>query len=335
MNLEEFYSIKRNRARELMEKGKYGEAEEEIQEALQEAPDHPMLKTTLADLYRRQGRLSEARILAEEILAHDPQHLQALCVLGDIFLKQRSFPEALECYRQASNRDPRPHLILRAARALKEMRNFSEALQELEKVLVVQRQNISFLKEKALILNRMKKFDEALDSYERIKEIQPDDRFVQKEILRLRSRTRPGPQVLKELQAVVGMPSKKGDAQVHGLLAQKLKDAGLVREAAAEYRAASTLEPDNLYFLKQQGFCHYRLKKYDEAIQCLAEAFRKDPLDYVVRKTLQTSYESQGNLRGFLDLVEETFGHHPHSKPLLGTIKKVRNKLNLKASQDL
>lgn len=311
-----------------------GETEEEIQRALQETPDHLALKARLADLYRRQDRLDEARILSEEILVGDPQHPQALCILGDIFLQQRSPRKALECYRQANNRDPRPYLNLRAARALKVMENYPEALQELEKVLVIQRQNIPFLKEKALILNRMKRFEEALDSYERIQEMQPDDPFVRKEILRLRSRTRPRDQVLKELQTIVGMPSKKGDAQVRGLLAQKLKDAGMIREAAAEYAAASTLEPANLYFLKQQGFCHYQLKKYDEAVKCLADAFRKDPADYVVRKTLQKCYETQGNLKEFLDLLEETFGHHPHNKPLLGTIKKVRDQLNQKASGD-
>ena len=70
----------------------------------------------------------------------------------------------------------------------------------------------------------------------------------------MRSRTRPETQVLKELQTVIGMESKKGDAQVHGLLAQKLKGAGQVREAAVEYGKASILEPQNPYFLKQQGF---------------------------------------------------------------------------------
>jgi tetratricopeptide (TPR) repeat protein len=118
----------------------------------------------------RQGHLAEGRILAEEVLAHDPQHPQALSVLGDFFLKEPSPPQAWECFRQAFFRDPRPYLILKTARALKEMGNFAEALQELEKVLVVQRENFPFLKEKALILNRMKKFDQALDCYEKVKD---------------------------------------------------------------------------------------------------------------------------------------------------------------------
>ena len=51
------------------------------------------------------------------------------------------------------------------------------------------------------------------------------------------------PRFVKELQAVIGMESKKDDAQLHGLLAQRLKGAGLVKEAAVEYKRASNLEP--------------------------------------------------------------------------------------------
>jgi len=325
---QEFVVEKADHIRFLKERGRFGKAEEEIQRELGKNPDQPLLKTSLADLYLRQGRLAEGRILAEEVLSGDPQHPQALSVLGDLLLKQRFPRKALDCYRQASLRDSRPYLILKIARALKEMKQYGEALQELEKVLVVKPDNLPFLKEKGVILNRMKKFDLALDTFERIKGISPEDPFVQKEILRLRSRSRPETQVLKELQTVVGMNSKKGDAQMRGLLAQKLKGAGLVREAAAEYKAASALEPSNPYFLKQQGFCHYREGNYAEAISCLEEVFRRAPSDYVVRKTLENSYEAQGEARRFLDLLEEVYRQHPDQRPLLGTIRRIRKKLN-------
>lgn len=316
------------RIRVLKESGNFEEAKKEIQEGLRQNPDHILLKISLADLYLRQGLLTEGRILAEEVLAHDPQHPQALAVLGDFFLKEHSPGQALECFRQASFRDPRPYLHLKIARALKEMEKFPEALDELEKVLVVQRDNLPFLKEKALILNRAKRFDEALACYERIQDLRPDDRFVQKEILRLRGRNRPKSQVLKELTTVIGMESKKDNPQMHGLLAQKLKDAGMIREAAAEYKAAVSLDPENYYFLKQEGFCHYRLKEYPQAIRCLADAFRHDPSDYVVRKTLKKIYEAQGDLPNFLKLLGEALRQHPHNKTLLGTIKKVRRELD-------
>jgi tetratricopeptide (TPR) repeat protein len=312
------------RIRNLKEKGEFAEAEEEIQRELEKKPDQPFLKATLADLFLHQDRLAEARILVDEILSRDPQHPQALYLLGEIFLKQNSPKEALECFRQAFAREPRDYLVLRAARALKEMDRFGEALQELEKVLVVKPKNFPFQKEKGLVLNKMKRFDQALEAFERAKEIFPGDSFVNAEILRLKSRERPEGQVVKELQRVVSMESRKDDAQMHGLLGQKLKEAGQVREAAAEYRVASSLDPRNLFFLKQEGFCHYRDNNYDEALRCLGEALRRDPTDFRVRNTLEKIYSARGEMKEFLHLLEEILGQHPERKPLLGTIRRIR-----------
>jgi len=312
------------RIRNLKEKGKFAEAEEEIQRELEKKPDQSFLKATLADLFLHQDRLAEARILVDEILSRDPQYPQALYLLGEIFLKQNSPKEALECFRQAFAREPRDYLVLRAARALKEMNRFAEALEELEKVLVVKPKNFPFQKEKGLVLNKMKRFDQALEAFERAKEIFPGDSFVNAEILRLKSRERPEGQVVKELQKVVSMESKKDDAQMHGLLGQKLKEAGQVREAAAEYQVASSLDPRNLFFLKQEGFCHYRDNNYDEALRCLGEALRRDPTDFRVRNTLEKIYSARGEMKEFLHLLEEILGKHPEQKPLLGTIRRIR-----------
>jgi tetratricopeptide (TPR) repeat protein len=325
---------RQQRIRALKVSGKFAEAEREIGDGLREDPDNLLLKTSLADLFLRQERLAEARILAEEVLARDPGHPQALSVLGDFFLKDHAPGQALEFYRQAFSRDPRPYLILKTARSLREMGRLAEALEELEKILVVQRENILFLREKALTLNRLKKFDQALACYEKISALRPDDAFSRKEILRLRSRTRPDVQVLKELETVAGMDSKKDDPHLRGLLAQKLKDAGMVREALAEYGAARALDPGSLYFLKQQGFCHYRLEEHDQAIQCLGEAFRRDPKDAVVRKTLEKSFEAKGDFGGFLFLLEETLHRHPHERYLLGVIRKLRRKMELRPSEE-
>jgi tetratricopeptide (TPR) repeat protein len=175
----------------------------------------------------------------------------------------------------------------------------------------------------------LKRFDQALAAFEKLNRFHPADPFVQKEILRLRGRHRPPAQVLKELETVVGMESRKKDAQVHGLLAHKLKGAGRVREAAAEYHTAAGLEPENHYFLKQEGFCLYRLGDYTRAVSCLSEAFRKDPADYYVRGTLEKCFFALNDAQGWLDLLEEAVRLHPLQKSLLGVMAKVRKKTGI------
>ncbi|MGQ9693516.1 MAG: tetratricopeptide repeat protein [Thermodesulfobacteriota bacterium] len=327
MEREEYYLLKKDHLSHLLQNQQYKEAQEEMEKRLRLNPDQPALKITLADIYLKQGRLAPAKIILEEILATDPQNERALSLLGDVFLKEQKPQEALSCYRQAFLRTPREYFLLQAARALKKMNRYEEALGELDKVLVPKPQHLTFLKEKALILTRLKRYDQALVIYEKIKELTPADNFVQKEILRLRSQQKPKTQVLKDLQLVVGMESKKDDAQMHGLLAQKLKDAGLIREAIAEYKIAATLDPHNPYFLKQQGFCHYRQKEYDLASQFLQEALRKDPTDIIVRKTLHKLFTTTGQLEKFLILLEGIVQEHPEQISLWGTIKSLRKKL--------
>jgi tetratricopeptide (TPR) repeat protein len=326
--LSESCRIRWERARDLKRKGKYREAEKELKHALGENPANFLLKSSLAELYMRQGKLIEARILTEEVLAADPQHPQALFVLGEIFFKENNFEEALDCFRHASRKDPKPYVTLRIARTLRKMKRYEKALEELDTVLVAQRENPLFLKEKALVLNRMRRYSEALEIYEKLRSLDPDDSFVLKEIFRLKGHGRSDNGIVKELSAVVKMPSRKDDAQLHGYLGQKLKETGQVREAAAEYRTASQLEPDNLYFLKQEGFCHYRLKDYPKALECLEEAFRKDPTDFIVKGTLEKIYTTSGRLDDFLSLLEDTLQLHPHNVKLRGKIRKIRKVLD-------
>ncbi len=324
MPLTEFCRIKWERARDLKQKGKYGQAEKELTEALEEAPAHLLLKSSLADLYVRQLRLVEARILTEEALASDPGYPQALVVLGEIFSKEKNFDEALNCFRHAFRKDEKPYVALRIARTLRNMERYQEALDELDSVLVAHRENPLFLKEKALTLNRMERYGEALEIYEKLRVLDPGDSFVLKEIFRLKGRSRPDEGVVKELSAVVNIPSKRDDPHLHGLLGQKLKATGQVREAAAEYRTAAQLAPDDLYFLKQEGYCHYRLKNYSQALECLGDAFLKDPSDFILKGTLEKIYTTLGRLDDFLSLLQHALELHPHNVKLMGKIKKLK-----------
>ena len=328
MKLTEFSRAKWKRAIDLKKRGQYLEAERELKEALEDAPDHFLLKASLADVYLRQDRSTEAKILVESILSSDPQYPQALYILGEIFFKQNLFEQALQCFQQASQKDPRPYLILRVARTLSKMERHKEAMETLDSALVRERKNPGLLTEKALTLIRMKRLNEALDIYENLHELNPDDSFVRKEIYRLKGKNRPGETVIHELQTVVKLSSGKDDAQLHGFLAQKLKETGKLEEAAAEFGVAQRLDPNNVFFMKQEGFCHYQRKNYKKALQTLGDAFRKDPGDYIVKKTLEKIYTTVQNLKGFVTLLEEILKDHPHNVKLMGTLKKIQKQVN-------
>lgn len=311
----------------LRRQGKLAEAEQELLEALEQEPGHSLARASLANLYLRQGRDLEAQVLVEEILTVDPHCAEAMAVRGEIASKERRWSEALEDFDQAWRIRPQPYLVLRRARALKEMGRYADALEVLDNALVADRDNGRLLKEKAVLLNRTGRLQEALELYEKIKGLLPEDRFVAKEIIRLKGLSRSGDRVIDELKTAVGLSSRRDDPQLHGLLAQKLREAGQVQEAAAEYRTASNLAPDTPFFLKQQGYCHYSLKQYDQALDCLARAFRSDPADYYVLAALDKTYAALSRLEDFLSLLEQTLSLHPNQRNLMGWIKKVKKRL--------
>ncbi|MCD6296747.1 MAG: tetratricopeptide repeat protein, partial [Deltaproteobacteria bacterium] len=218
MKLGEFSRIKWERAKDLKKRGDFLDAERELKEALEDEPDHFLLKASLADLYLRQDRLTEAKILAETILSLDPEYPQARYILGEIFFKEKSFDQALQCFRHASQKDPRPYMILRVARTLRNMERYEEALETLDSILVSDRQNMGFLKEKGLVLGRMERWEQALEIYEKLREMDPNDSFVRKAIYDIKGKDRPADKLIRELEMVVTLPSGKDDPQLHGLL---------------------------------------------------------------------------------------------------------------------
>jgi hypothetical protein len=53
----------------------------------------------------------------------------------------------------------------------------------------------------------------------------------------------------------------------------------------------------------------------------------------VVRNTLEKIYSIRGEMETFLSLLEEILRHHPEHKPTLGTVRKIRKKLEKKGSE--
>lgn len=334
MKLHEFSRIKWERARELRKRGAYREAEEELKEALEEQPDHPLLKLSLAMIYIKEEKYLEAKVLAEEVLSQDPSDSKALYVMGEILLQGKRFNEALLYFQKAAHKDQSAFLKLRIARTLREMCRYQEALDILDNELIRDRENPLFLKEKALILNRMEHYKEALELYERLRELFPQDQFIKKEVIRLKGLKQAPEKTIKELEITLNMPSQKDNAQLRGFLAQKLKDEGRLEEAAYHFEKALELQPQNSFFLKQAGYCYYHLKRYDRAIKALGQALRMNPRDYYVKTTLGKIYSKTGNLKEFISLLEDIFSEHPDQVSLIGKIRRLRKELEVQDSDD-
>ncbi|MBW1733483.1 MAG: tetratricopeptide repeat protein [Deltaproteobacteria bacterium] len=319
--------IRWERAKELRKRGEFQEAEEVLKQALDEEPENLLLMASLAEVYLRQERPLEARVLAEAILAANAHYPQAIYILGEVYYREKNFKEALHCFQQAAQKDKRPYLTLRVARTLRSLEQYQEALETVDSILLKHQDSPSVLKEKAIVLNRMGRYHDALSVYEDLRSRGVRDDFVGKEIVRLKALLSEREVTVEELRKVADLPSGRNNAQIQGLMGTKLKNAGMTREAAEAFKRAGKLEPDNPYFIKQEGYCRYHAGEYAEALRCLTQALRKDPDDVYVKATLEKIYVSTGDLEDYLDLLEGLVQEHPQNFKLLGTLKGIRKRV--------
>ncbi|MBW1680693.1 MAG: tetratricopeptide repeat protein [Deltaproteobacteria bacterium] len=332
MELDSFSRIKWERARDLRKQGAFREAERELREALLEQPDHPLLKTTLALTLVKQGRHGEAETMAQEVLASHPGDSHALYVLGEIDLHGKRYEKALSHFRRAAEKDQGTYLTLRIAMALRGMNRLEEALDALDNALIRNRRDPFLIREKAVVLNRLGRHREALGIYERLRRDFPGDEVIQKEMIRLKGLGRSEEQNIRELEAALKMPSQKENASLHELLAKKLKARGRLAQALHHYRKAALLQPENPYFIKQEGFCLKEIGRTEEAAKVLARAMMKDPDDFYVTTTLEGIYRKRGDMAAYVELLEKVFEAYPDRFKILGKIKKLRNRLSQKGS---
>jgi tetratricopeptide (TPR) repeat protein len=328
MKLDKFCRIKWEAALAFKKKGRFGEAKQELVEALEEQPDHPLLRASLAEAYLRQKRIIEAGSLAKTILSDHPEYPQALYILGEVSFRHKKLEKALEYFRQAAQKDSRPYLILRIAKVLREQGQYAEALETLDSALIKQKAYDGLLREKAVVLNRLGQTAAALKAYEDLLKIVPGDDFARKEVYRLKGRNRCGQEATDELKRIIKVSSEKNNPHLRGLLAQKLKEQGKLNDAAAEYYSAWQLNPDDLYLLKMAGFCYYRLGDYDKATEILSWAFKMEPGDYRVKATLTKLFKKNRDIKGFINLLEVILEDHPENMRLLGTLSSLKKQIS-------
>jgi tetratricopeptide (TPR) repeat protein len=169
---------------------------------------------------------------------------------------------------------------------------------------------------------KLGRHSEAVRLYEKLLEFDPNDRFSYKELMRLRTAGAPEGEAASALKGLMRSGGRGKNPYLKALAADRLRGAGMLREAAAEYEAALSLEPGNAYALAQLGFCYRRLGDIGKAIDTLGKAFLADPTNPYVRRTLESMCKKDNRRPYLLDLVDEALKLHPDVKSLYGFRKR-------------
>jgi len=90
----------------LIKEGKFFEAKEKIDQAINLEPSSIVLRNNLAVIYFMLGRFDQAKELLEQLQAIDPEN-SALCLnLGDLCYLKNDIRRAIELYQSVGSFDP-------------------------------------------------------------------------------------------------------------------------------------------------------------------------------------------------------------------------------------
>jgi tetratricopeptide (TPR) repeat protein len=169
----------------------------------------------------------------------------------------------------------------------------------------------------------LKLYKEAEELYKKLVEKYPEDKFLYKEYIQIKTIDKSPEDLVSELANILKVSSASENVHIRLLLAGTLKKLGLFAEAVEHYRLALDISPGDFYVLKQLGFCHMKMNNPQSAITVLKDAFLNDPSDYYVRTSLTSACKETGELDRLVKLIDEAIKLHPHQKSLWGFKKKI------------
>lgn len=215
----DYINTKLDLAFKLKEIGDYTGAEEELIEGLNIASDNNLLLTSLADLYSRQDRLDEAFSIADQVLSREINNQRALIIKGDISLKRRKYRDAIDYFRNAIRSGENSYIYKRLIQSLMKNNQFTEALDVCHQSLIKSPQDLKILTLLARCYKKLKFYKEAKELYEKLVSKCPEDKFLYKEYIEVKSVDKPPEELVKELDSILKVSSVSGNVHLRLLLA--------------------------------------------------------------------------------------------------------------------
>jgi len=326
-----FIKVKLQAAKRWKQQQRYQEAEKELLEALEEAPDHPTLKVSLADVYYHLNRLSDANRLLNEVLKAQPHNPYALYLSGLIAYKQNQLNQALKHFQSALQIKPDHYysqkmLII----TIMKQKKWEEALAHIHRALEYHPNDTFLLTQQARAYRAKGQYQKALKILEDILRKGEDNEFIRKQLLEIKALTsgKNPEEISQEISAVLNLPSQKERPELWQIQAETLRKKGDLQGAIHAYRQALRLDPKNIYIRKQLAFLYKKLGDWEKAAEYMTEIFLQDPSDVFLRNSLSSIYKKHYGTWQWVKLLKEALHKHPDQVSLYGLIKKYRAQLD-------
>ena len=264
-------------ARLLVDVKQYEQARIEFEKLHRASPDDAELLYTLGLLSLESQRLDDAEKYMTMLVRMDEREGEAQYYLGRIYENRKLYEDAIEWYEQVHVGDYQFDARLRIADLLGLLGRTEVALEHLDAMLQGSQSNSSLVRiyiTKGELLRSAREYEQAMDVFDTALEIVPGN----SDLLYARALVAEKLGRIDLLEADIRAILKTEPDNAHALnaLGFTLADqTDRYEEAYGYLKRAIEIMPDDAAIIDSWGWIHYRLGKYDIAIQLLRKALSR------------------------------------------------------------
>ncbi|MGA3268904.1 MAG: tetratricopeptide repeat protein [Verrucomicrobiota bacterium] len=241
-----------------------------------------------------QGKWAEARQQFDQALQLDPNDAGTHNDLGLVLDAQGKRGEAIEQYERALELKPAyAGARVNLGDALAAQGNLTEAIQQFEQALQLEPDSAEAHYNLGIALARQGKSDQAIQEFQQALRLRPNLSDAQKYLAKLLASQGRSPEAVQLYQRALQLDPNS--AKTHFSLGQALAQEGKWDEAIQEYGKALQLTPDQPAIHVSWGVALAAQRNFNEAIQHYQQALQLDPDSVEAHSDLGAALAAQGN----------------------------------------
>jgi tetratricopeptide (TPR) repeat protein len=279
-------------AGKLIKEQKYGEAENEVNEAMQLGGGRLEAGFVMAEALRRQEQWATATMVYTEVLNQEPDFPEAQTKLSFVLYRAGHEEEALRSAKAALRVTPNnAEAHKNAGLALEAVQKFDAAIEEFREALKIKPDYENVRYDLGLLLYDKNDFDGAITEYKKALALNPKDIDARINLALAYEKKDKGDDAIREL--VEAKKLDPGNFAVRQNLGSILMEHNLSEEAVAEWRELERMAPESAVCHICLGAALYKLQDYGGAQKEDQIAIRLDPADVRGYVELGRAYEVQ------------------------------------------
>lgn len=294
-------------ARILAQEGNLQDAVLAYEKALQYEPANGVALRSRAELYRRMNDTEGERKAYEELVGRNPADHAARIRLAELYIAEKQYAQAydqlspvLESREDGDSKDLARKLlagVLATAEGKQiDHARTQEKVAALEQLLAEDPENLTVLRDLAIVYFKLDRHQDAADTLERIVHLAPDDPAARLSLAVMRDRTGQFEESVREYLWLISHAQDEAAATRYVsamklVNAKRLFVAGELQVAGREFDEILASDPDNTVAYFYVGLIYSREEDIESAIDAYKEVIRLVPAHVGARLNLAHSYE--------------------------------------------